>query len=267
MRDFSGEHKIKKYLDNSKRKIFWYGKVSSTNTLLKKAADKGIADGTVIIADSQTEGKGRLDRSFYSPAGTGIYMSILLRNQFTNPACITAAAGVAVCRVLSRAFGLNTGIKWVNDIYSEGKKICGILAESSSENGKIYTVLGIGINLFYPKGGWPEELQNTAGCVSEAYNQNIQESIIAYIITEIDSIRSLPVKAWIDEYRRLSITVGNDITIDNGNTVREAFAEKINDDCSLAVKYPDGTKSNITYGDVRQSKKISKTAKNQNTAI
>ncbi len=251
MRDFSGERRIKKYIDDKKRRIYWFGSVTSTNTLLKKAADKGAPDGTVFIADSQTAGKGRLDRNFFSPGGTGIYMSILIRNQIINPARITAAAGVAVCRVLTSEFGLRVGIKWVNDIISDGKKVCGILAESWSDGEQIYTVLGIGINLFYPKGGWPQELTDIAGCVSDAYNPNIHGKIIAGIITETDKILKLPVKNWINEYRKLSVTVGNNIEINDGISIRKAFAEAINDDCTLAVRFSDGTTGSINYGDVQ----------------
>ena len=124
----------------------------------------------MLVAESQTAGRGRLGRSFHSPVGTGLYMSILLRPTFSAERAlfITTAAAVAVCRAIEQETGLKPQIKWVNDIYLHEKKICGILTESSinfETKGLKWAVLGIGLNLSEPEGGFPEEIRSVAGAL------------------------------------------------------------------------------------------------------
>ena len=139
--------------------------VTSTNTLLKAQAEQGAPEGTVLIAESQTAGKGRLGRHFTSPPGTGIYFSLLLRPHCTaeKSLFITTTAAVAVCEAIEQVTGLNPQIKWVNDVYLNEKKVCGILTEASVdfENGGLnWAVLGIGINIAVPEDGFPEEIRS-----------------------------------------------------------------------------------------------------------
>lgn len=144
--------------------------VTSTNTLLKVQAEQGAPEGTVLIAESQTAGKGRLGRHFTSPPGTGIYFSLLLRPRCTaeKSLFITTTAAVAVCEAIEQVTGLNPQIKWVNDVYLNEKKVCGILTEASVdfENGGLnWAVLGIGINIAVPEEGFPEEIRSIAGAI------------------------------------------------------------------------------------------------------
>lgn len=144
--------------------------VDSTNAALRRLADAGGAEGEVLIAGRQTAGRGRSDRSFYSPEGTGIYCSVLLR-----PTCppalaprLTTAAAVAVMEGIREVYGIRTQIKWVNDLYCEGRKVCGILVESavdSEANRLAYAVVGFGINLLPPPDGFPREIAQTAGAL------------------------------------------------------------------------------------------------------
>ena len=137
---------IKKALKGYDYKIETKARVTSTNTLMKEAAQNGAAEFSVLAASAQSAGGGRMGRSFHSPSGSGIYMSILLRpHENINPLLITTAAAVCCARVFERMTGVSAYIKWVNDIYINNRKVCGILTESSlGENG--YAVLGIGIN-------------------------------------------------------------------------------------------------------------------------
>jgi BirA family biotin operon repressor/biotin-[acetyl-CoA-carboxylase] ligase len=140
-----------------------YKTLSSTNTLLKQKAEAGEKEGKVAIAETQSGGKGRLGRSFFSPMGTGIYMSILLRPQLEmeNAVLITTLAAVCVAQAVENVTDKQTGIKWVNDIYYNGKKICGILTEAGCdcENGRLnYAVLGIGIKVYGRQTGFQKSL-------------------------------------------------------------------------------------------------------------
>ena len=149
---------IEKYLDPQNRQltIQVLPEVSSTNTMLREKANEEIPEGYVIIANGQTEGRGRRGRSFYSPVDTGIYLSILLRpkeiatNELTN---LTSMAAVAACETIEEVSGQTPGIKWVNDIYIGGRKVSGILTEASisMENVSVeYVVVGIGFNVYLP---------------------------------------------------------------------------------------------------------------------
>ena len=148
-------------------KIQAFESLDSTNNYLKKLASGGAAEGTVVIADEQTAGRGRMGRSFASAPGCGIYMSMLLRPEGCTADCapgLTAVAAVAVCRAIEKVCGRAPGIKWINDLYLRGKKICGILCESSVKDGRVnYAVLGIGLNVTTRAEEFPEELRETAG--------------------------------------------------------------------------------------------------------
>lgn len=142
--------------------------LESTNLTAKKMALEGAPAGSVIIAEEQTRGRGRMGRSFYSPPGRGIYMSFILKPRFdaSKAVLITTAASVAVCRAIEKVTGVSCFIKWVNDIYADGKKVCGILTEAVTdfETGQIeHIVLGIGINYGTASGEFPEELAGIAG--------------------------------------------------------------------------------------------------------
>ena len=143
------------------KNIIYKETTNSTNSDLKELAKEGAKEGTIIISEHQTGGKGRLGKSFYSPKGCGLYFSILLRPDFSPDFAplITVACAVSVMRAVKTVYQTETEIKWVNDIYSGGKKFCGILTESSisPKDKKLeFAVLGIGINLEVPKTGYPE---------------------------------------------------------------------------------------------------------------
>ena len=182
---FNGDKMIEKYL-RYKFKISTFDVLESTNTTAKELAQNGADEGTVIIAKEQTAGKGRLSRTFFSPNG-GLYMSIILRPTISSEKTtfITAAAAVAVCRAIKTVTGIDTGIKWVNDIYLNGKKVCGILtsgAINSEKKNLDYAILGIGLNIDPPKGGFNKEIKNIA---TSLFKENCDEDTKARLTAEI----------------------------------------------------------------------------------
>ena len=131
-------------------KIIYLDEVDSTNREIRRLGDAGAVEGTVVVADWQTGGKGRLGRTWFSPAGTGIWMSLLLRPKLSSEKVsgITLMAALSVCRAIRSMTGLNTQIKWPNDLVIDGKKVCGILTEAAILDGQLkYAVLGIGVNV------------------------------------------------------------------------------------------------------------------------
>ena len=172
--------------------------VTSTNTLLRSAAENGAPDKTVLIANEQTEGRGRRGKSFYSPADSGIYMSILLRPDFgaDKAFILTAGAAVAAVRAVKKVCGIDAGIKWVNDIMLDGKKICGILTEAVTdfESGSLqYAVMGLGINISRPKDGFPSEISDIASSLysDEAADSELKCSLAAEILNSFFDISSV----------------------------------------------------------------------------
>lgn len=223
-------------------------KVSSTNLLMKEMAKKGAEEFSVLAASSQTAGRGRLGRSFYSPGGTGIYMSVLLfPGKDRNPLLITVDAAVCVARVLERITGEKALVKWVNDIYIKEKKVCGILAEAVDDK----VVLGIGINVTPPKKGFPDDIKDRAGALFEKKTKKIRERIISELLCELYSIYTSPEREELyNEYNSRSMIKGKDILILRNGGEEPAVALGIDIDYSLIVKKENGETEKISTGDV-----------------
>jgi BirA family biotin operon repressor/biotin-[acetyl-CoA-carboxylase] ligase len=218
---------------------------SSTNDDVKAAARAGEPEGLVIIADRQTAGRGRLRRAFFSPDGSGLYMSVLLKPE-TSPAgsaLITAAAAVAVAEAIERVSGRSARIKWVNDIYLNGKKVCGILTEGAvAADGRLqYAVLGIGVNVAPPPGGFPEGLRDIACAVFEdGAPEGVRARLAAEILSHFHRFRALEERAFLPAYRERSMVLGKPIQVFLGEEAFPARAISIDDDCRLIVETERG---------------------------
>ncbi len=223
-------------------------KVSSTNLIMKGKAQTSAEEFSVLIASEQTAGRGRLGRTFHSPKGTGIYMSILLSSEKDrNPLLITVDTAVCVARVLEKITGEKALIKWVNDIYIKGRKVCGILAEGAGER----IVLGIGINVFSPKGGFPDDIKDRAGALFETKERYIKEKVIAELLNEFYNIYMNPIRdELLAEYKSRSMVMGKNILILRNGGEEAAVAVDINEDYSLVVKKENGEIENLSTGDV-----------------
>lgn len=248
---------IEKYL-NCNLNIEVYKSVSSTNTVLKEMATHGAPHGTVIIAEEQTDGKGRMGKKFYSPAGTGIYLSILLRPDIPaeESLFLTTSAAVATSRAIEDVSDNKAQIKWVNDIYISGKKVCGILTEAAFniETGKLdYAIVGIGINICFPENGFPEDVKDIATAVfHKADNSTNKRSIlIANLLNYfMDYYNNFADKKYVEEYIERSMIIGKEITVINGNFTMDATALEIDDACRLKVRFKDGTEQWLNSGEV-----------------
>ena len=234
-----------------------FSSLTSTNNYAKTQAETGAAENTLIIAEGQTEGKGRLGRSFFSPTGSGIYLSLILRPQFTaeNMLYITIAAAVAVSRAIDDIFEVQTQIKWVNDIFLNGKKICGILTEGSFnvETGRPdYAVLGIGINIAKPQGDFPAELRDIAGFITDKKcTSDLKSRLIAKITDNFLTLyTSLQNKEYIAEYRRRSCIIGKTVKYTAGNTEFYARVTDIDENARLVVTDDAGQTRILSAGEV-----------------
>lgn len=229
----------------------------STNTLMRKRACCGYGEGNLIVASKQTGGKGRMGRQFFSPADTGVYMSLFLKPKISpeKAVFITTAAAVAVCRALEKLGVPEPQIKWVNDIFVNGKKVCGILTESqfNAQSGKFdYAVLGVGVNMYEPDGGFPDDIKGIAGAVFSQRRQNLRNEFVAYFINEFFTLyNDVSCNAHIEEYIKRNFVVGKTVTINRGGEKRTAVVLGIEkDDCSLSVKYTDGSVQKLNSGEI-----------------
>ena len=218
----------------------------------------GAPEFLVIAAEHQTKGKGRMGRSFYSPQGTGIYFTVVLRPKMPidDALYITASASVAVASAIEEVCGKKAGIKWVNDVFVGGKKVCGILTEASidMESGSLaYAVLGIGVNVAPPEGGFPEELTGIADCVYSGgeYTSGTRGRLMAKILDNFYELYSVfPEKAFLDEYRSRSTLIGSTVNVFRGDETYQAHVTGIDDMCRLIVNR-DGQEIALNSGEVR----------------
>lgn len=229
--------------------ILYFEEINSTNNYIKAKADS--PEFLTVIANSQTSGKGRMNRNFHSPQNSGIYMSILLKPKFKaeNSVLITAAAAVAVSEAIESLCPVNTKIKWVNDIFINNKKVCGILTEGSlNPDGSFnYAVLGIGINAYMPKNNFPEEIRNIAGAVFKEEKENLRNRLISLIINNfLRYYNDLEKRDFLEIYKQKSLVLGKEIVTPNG----KALVLDIDDNCRLSVEYKNGEKQFLSSGEI-----------------
>ena len=232
--------------------------VTSTNALLKDMAAEGADEGRALIAKKQTAGRGRLGRNFFSPKN-GIYLSILLKPDmdFREAMLLTTIAAVAVVEAVREVTGKDTGIKWVNDVYLEGKKICGILTEAVTdvENGKLsYAVVGIGVNITKPSDeNFPEELRDIAGFIydGEEPPKGIMSKLAASIIKNyFKYYEKLPEHSFMESYKQHQILLNKKIFVITSESSKNARVKGVDDDARLLVEYEDGKEEALFTGEV-----------------
>ncbi len=230
--------------------------IDSTNSEARRRAIAGAAEGTVVVAEEQTQGRGRRGKRFYSPAGTGIYFSIVLRPHIAvdKATYITAAAAVAAARAIEQVTQVPASIKWVNDIFCDGKKVAGILTEGffDMETGTLdHAILGIGINIRNPYGGFPDDLASTAGAITEEAVGGLRSELVAAFLREFwDLYLHLEERAYHAEYRERCFLIGQMVNIAHEGVRRRARAVDLTDEFRLVVEFPDKSRIELPYGEV-----------------
>lgn len=229
----------------------------STNNECKRLAAQGAESGLVVIAGEQTGGKGRRGRSFQSLPGKGLYLSVLLRprTDLQTVQQLTAWCAVAVCRAVEGLTGLSCGVKWVNDPLLEGKKLCGILCELGvDDDGRLdYVVAGIGINVSQTTEDFGPELARMATSLGQHMPSPPRRSDVASaLIRELNALwEGFPGQKalYLEEYRRRCVTTGREVVLLKGGQERRAFAEDVNEDFTLRVRLPDGSREDVFSGE------------------
>ena len=246
--------RLEQYFDQ-KLNITIFDELDSTNNYLKKIGSQGEKENQLVIALSQTGGRGRMGRTFYSPNGTGIYFSLLLHPKLyaEKSLFLTVMAAVSVAETVMKYNKNDVKIKWVNDIYIDGKKVCGILTEGAVNNSKKldYAVVGIGINIVAPENGFPDDIKDNATAIFPGNTEeNIKEKIVADVINRFFSMYNGDDNDYIKRYREYSYLIGKEINIIQGDSTRPATVIDITDKCHLLVKNEKGEIEEISSGDV-----------------
>lgn len=232
-----------------------FEEIDSTNNYIKENWEKR-PDLTVVTAEMQTAGRGRTGKSFCSPKGTGAYFSLLLKNNISAEISkkLTVMAAVAVLDELKTVTQRDVKIKWVNDIYIDGKKVCGILTEGAvnpEKNVWNYAVIGIGINLKEPENGFPKEISDIVTTVFERNcNETQKKNLIGGIVCRIYRMVQGEDLGYIDRYRENSYLDGRKINIIRENSSESATAIHIDENCNLVVKKDNGEIETLFSGDV-----------------
>ncbi len=254
------ERGIQKHLNTSSfgKKIVCFKEIDSTNSYARKLAYNGEKNGTTVIAECQTEGRGRMGRSFESPSENGIYMSVIVKIPFSphTSQLITACTAVAVSNAIDKVCRTDTKIKWVNDIFLNNRKICGILTEASMNFESYlleYAVIGIGINVYSVKNKFSNELLEKVTSIEDEIGLKADRcelcgEILNNLEKELDKIES---KEFIEEYRKRSCIIGKEVIVSKGNTERHAYAYNIDDNACLEVRYDNGEEEPLYSGEAR----------------
>ena len=254
--DLLSEAEIRRWLAGGSigREIELHRELDSTNNRAKALAAAGAPHGTTVIAEAQTGGRGRMGRSFFSPAQTGVYMTMILRPECSpeRAGMLTSLAAVAAARAVERVAGAEVQIKWVNDLYMGGRKICGILCEAGlgNDSGRLsYAVVGIGINT--GKTEFPAELREIATSVgNETGTAPDRNRLIAEVMKETEALYGdLETCRFLEESRRRSNVLGREVTVIEGGRQYAARAVEIDEEGRLVIDGPEG-RARLNCGEV-----------------
>lgn len=239
-------------------RIEYFPAIGSTNDHLKALARQGAPHGTAILAGCQTGGHGRLGRSFHSPEGMGVYLSLLLR-----PDCppqelmhLTCAAAVAMCGAVEAAAGFRPGIKWTNDLVCGKRKLGGILTELGlSSRGTVdFCIIGIGINCRQNADDFPEEIRKIAASLTMVTGNENDPAVLAAAmlkaLQQMDGILFTRKAEILQHYRQDCVTIGQEISVLRGDDIRHGTALSVDDEGALVVRYRDGSVQAVNSGEV-----------------
>ena len=237
--------------------LYWYPVTDSTNNQAKMLAKQGAPQGTVVIAGKQTAGRGRMGRSFQSPDGQGVYLSVILRPNCapTELMHLTCAVGAAMANAVEAACHIRPQVKWINDLVFGCRKLGGILTEMSLSGGMVeYAVVGIGINCLQRTEDFPAEIADMATSLSLICGKSVlPEQVAAAMIRELWNMEKTLLtekQTWIDLYKANCITLGKEIQVIRENSVFPGKALDVDGDGGLVVQYADGGIETVASGEV-----------------
>lgn len=237
------------------RELQCFEEVGSTNTVARDLARAGATEGTVVIADAQTQGRGRLGRTWVSPAGRNLYMSVVLRPRLpdTRLGQVSLVAGVATCEAVRE--WCDALLKWPNDVLAAGRKVAGLLIESEGEANNRFLILGIGVNLNTTRDDFPEELRDKAGSLRMATDAPVERerftaSLLGHLERRYDALHVHGFEPLRARWESLSTLVGAQICVEEPAGRVEGVALGLDDDGALRLRLSSGAEHRVVAGDV-----------------
>jgi len=234
------------------QRVIYFPRLTSTMEVARREAQQGAAEGTIVVADEQTGGRGRMKRTWLSPKGS-IALSIILYPNAAYLSSLIMLASLAVVHSIEAVTGLKPQIKWPNDVLINGKKVCGILIESDVQRNVVeYAIIGIGINVNLRLIDFPD-IPPTATSISDELGRGVSRlDIIRRLLIEMEGLYlALPVGGVIyEQWRDRLVTLGKRVHVKSGKTTYEGIAESVTVDGSLMLRHPDGSLAKIVAGDV-----------------
>ena len=259
--DILSAQSVSKYLTGPARdlRLSAFKSLPSTNQSARERALQGEEEGLVVLTDRQTVGRGRSNRTFFSPPGTGLYLSVLLRPKLAvgEALLLTTAAAVAVAEAIETCSGKTAQIKWVNDVLIDGKKVSGILTDAALalENGGMdYAIVGIGVNVLPPAGGFPPELRDIAGSVFSRETGDVRSRLAGEILNHFMRFyANLSAREFLAPYRERLFFLGRTVSVQKRDGPTPAVALGVDDNFRLQVRYDDGREEWLSSGEIRIS--------------
>jgi BirA family biotin operon repressor/biotin-[acetyl-CoA-carboxylase] ligase len=234
------------------QRVICYPRLTSTNDVAKRRAQQGAREGTVIVAEEQTAGRGRMKRTWLSPRGS-IALSIILYPQLAYLPSLIMVASLAVVHGIAKVTGLESQIKWPNDVLVNGKKVCGILIESDMKGSMVdYAIIGIGVNVNLRLSDFPEILPTATSLSHELGKAVSRLDMIRCLLAETEKLYlALPTgQSVYQEWRDNLVTLGQKVQVSSGEATYQGVAESVASDGSLLLRQSDGSLIKIVAGDV-----------------
>jgi len=258
--DLLGAREITAGLDTDTfgRVVYALDQVDSTNTFASRLAADGAKEGTLVISDSQSAGRGRLGRNWSSPPGMNVYMSLILRPGIppVDAPLITLAASVALAKSVNGLYGIDARIKWPNDLLIDGRKLAGMLTEMNAEPERVrHIVLGVGVDVNMPKRAFPADIRDASTSVMVELGRKVNRAeLVRGFLFELEQVYHMFLSGGraqvLDEWRGLSCTLGRNVRIHAVSGYTEGLAVNVDDTGALVLKHPDGRLVTVTGGDV-----------------
>ncbi len=235
------------------RRLIYLASATSTMDVARLEAERGALEGTTVVADEQTAGRGRLHRTWVSPPGSGLYVSIVFRPELAMLPQVTMMASLAMAHTVERATGLTAALKWPNDVFIRGKKVCGIIIESDVQGAHVnWIILGIGLNVNLDASLYPEIASFATSLSTEAGHPLGRQEVLVHLLEEVEA-HYLALKQGQPlhkEWARRLFTLGQEVTVTWGDRKEEGLAQDVDEDGALILRRKDGTTVRILAGDV-----------------
>ncbi len=235
------------------RRLVYCTSVGSTQDVARREAEAGAPEGTVVLADEQTAGRGRLGRAWASPAGQNLYLTLVLRPPLEALKRLTIVAPLAVARAVAETTGIQAGIKWPNDVWVGQRKLSGVLLESEVQGEQVrYCLLGIGVNVNMDVEAIPELADIATSLRRELGREVPREDVLASLLNHFEALyeEALGGGPVLEEWRARLITLGQEVTVRFGDQVEEGLAEDVDGEGRLLLRRRDGSRIAIEAGDV-----------------